>query len=88
MLKGNNAFSFHEVDLADKEKVDGIFTEEKFDRVIHLAAQAGVRYSIENPYAYIQSNIVGHLNILEACRHSDTIQNLALCILFVRLWDE
>lgn len=77
ILKENNSFSFYEVDLADKEKVDEIFVTEKFDRVIHLAAQAGVRYSLENPYAYIQSNIVGHLNILEACRHSDTIENLA-----------
>lgn len=57
-------------DLADKELVDSIFVEHKPDIVVNLAAQAGVRYSIENPDAYIQSNIIGFYNILEACRHS------------------
>lgn len=53
----------------DKAFIDSLFETERFDAVINLAAQAGVRYSIENPYAYVQSNVVGFLNILEACRH-------------------
>ncbi|MDE6084464.1 MAG: NAD-dependent epimerase/dehydratase family protein [Muribaculaceae bacterium] len=61
-------YKFCRVDICDKAKVDRLFEEEKFDIVINLAAQAGVRYSIENPYAYIESNIVGFLNILEASR--------------------
>lgn len=64
-----DAFSFHEIDLADKENIAQLFSREKFDRVIHLAAQAGVRYSLENPHAYAQANLIGHLNILEGCRH-------------------
>jgi UDP-glucuronate 4-epimerase len=62
-------FRFLQVDLADREKVNELFEGGKFERVIHLAAQAGVRYSLENPHIYIQSNIVGFTNILEACRH-------------------
>lgn len=61
---------FVRMDLADKEPIDKLFAEEKFDKVVNLAAQAGVRYSITNPYAYMQSNMVGFLNILEACRHN------------------
>ena len=57
------------LDIADKAAVDALFAEEKFDKVVNLAAQAGVRYSITNPYAYLQSNLVGFLNILEACRN-------------------
>ena len=57
-------------DIADKELIDSLFAEHKFDIVVNLAAQAGVRYSIENPDAYIQSNIIGFYNILEACRHN------------------
>ena len=57
------------MDLADKAAIDALFAEEKFDKVVNLAAQAGVRYSITNPYAYLQSNLVGFLNILEACRN-------------------
>lgn len=62
-------YRFVRADLEDKAFVDSLFATEKFDAVINLAAQAGVRYSIENPYAYVQSNVVGFLNILEACRH-------------------
>ena len=58
------------MDIADKEAVDSLFAAERFDKVMNLAAQAGVRYSITNPYAYMQSNMVGFLNILEACRHN------------------
>ena len=61
---------FIRMDLADKESIDKLFATEKFDKVVNLAAQAGVRYSITNPYAYMQSNMVGFLNILEACRHN------------------
>jgi UDP-glucuronate 4-epimerase len=58
------------MDLADREAVSRLFSEEKFDMVVNLAAQAGVRYSLKNPYAYIDSNISGFLNILEGCRHA------------------
>ena len=62
-------FTFIELDLADREGVAKLFAEQGFQRVIHLAAQAGVRYSIDNPMAYADSNLVGHLTILEGCRH-------------------
>jgi UDP-glucuronate 4-epimerase len=61
--------SFVKMDLADRESMNKLFELEQFDAVCNLAAQAGVRYSIENPYAYIDSNIVGFMNILEGCRH-------------------
>jgi len=63
-------YTFIHADLADQSTVDTAFATQKFDRVIHLAAQAGVRYSLENPRAYVTSNLVGFTNILEACRHS------------------
>ena len=63
-------FRFIKVDLADRVRLPVLFAEERFQRVIHLAAQAGVRYSITNPLAYIDSNVVGFANILEGCRHS------------------
>ena len=63
-------FSFHKIDLADREGIAQLFAHEKFNRVIHLAAQAGVRYSLENPFAYADSNLIGYLNILEGCRHN------------------
>ncbi|CZR09081.1 UDP-glucuronate 4-epimerase [Trichococcus flocculiformis] len=69
-IKEHPAFTFAEMDLADKEAIHELFAANKFDIVVNLAAQAGVRYSIENPDAYIQSNIVGFHNILEACRHN------------------
>lgn len=62
-------FTFIELDLADREGVAQLFADQQFDKVIHLAAQAGVRYSIDNPLAYADSNLVGHLTILEGCRH-------------------
>ena len=62
-------YHFFRIDLEDRERVLQIFKENKFDLVIHLAAQAGVRYSLENPWAYINSNIIGTMSILEACRH-------------------
>ena len=63
-------FEIKKVDLADRPAMANLFEQEQFDRVIHLAAQAGVRYSIENPHAYADSNLVGHLNILEGCRQT------------------
>ena len=63
-------WKFVKGDLADRDLIDGLFASEKFDIVVNLAAQAGVRYSIENPDAYIQSNLIGFYNILEACRHN------------------
>lgn len=63
--------SFQKVDLADDLRMSKLFSEENFDYVIHLAAQAGVRYSIENPHTYIKSNSEGFLNILEGCRHNN-----------------
>ena len=68
--KGSVQWTFIQGDLADKELVDSIFEKYHPDIVVNLAAQAGVRYSIENPDAYIQSNLIGFYNILEACRHS------------------
>jgi UDP-glucuronate 4-epimerase len=62
-------YSLIRANLADKTAVERCFTEHHFDRVIHLAAQAGVRYSLENPSAYVESNLVGFTNLLEACRH-------------------
>lgn len=68
-LEPNQAFRFEKLDISDYEGLCKLFNTEKFDRVIHLAAQAGVRYSIENPRAYAESNLVGFINILECCRH-------------------
>jgi UDP-glucuronate 4-epimerase len=69
-LKDNDRFTFYKRDIIDKDAVNTIFETESPEHIIHLAAQAGVRYSIENPYAYIDSNITGFMNILEACRHN------------------
>lgn len=68
-------FMFVRMNLEDREGLPQLFKEEKFDSVIHLAAQAGVRYSLENPMAYVDSNLVGFMNILESCRHNE-IQHL------------
>lgn len=68
-LKQQSGFEFIRADLADRAAIEQVFLDHNFDRVVNLAAQAGVRYSIENPRAYIDSNIVGFLNILEGCRH-------------------
>lgn len=65
-------YRFVLMDLLDRDALNGLIAREKFDAVCHLAAQAGVRYSLENPYAYIDSNITGFLNVLEACRRNGT----------------
>ena len=72
-LKNNpnsNNFKFYKVNLANPVELESIFAQHSFDRVIHLAAQAGVRYSLENPLAYVESNINGFVNLLEECRHN------------------
>ncbi|MCZ7837078.1 NAD-dependent epimerase [Atlantibacter hermannii] len=70
LLKKHSAFRFDKIDLADREAMATLFSTEQFQRVIHLAAQAGVRYSLENPHAYAEANLTGHLNVLEGCRHN------------------
>jgi UDP-glucuronate 4-epimerase len=70
-------FKFHRVDLADLGALKQALEGEKIRKVVHLAAQAGVRYSIENPHAYVQANIVGHVNVLEYCRYLDSLEVLA-----------
>ena len=67
-------YKFLRMDITDKTALDVLFKTEKFDKVINLAAQAGVRYSITNPYAYLESNIIGFLNILESCRNFEIKQ--------------
>ncbi|NRD74813.1 NAD-dependent epimerase [Shewanella sp. VB17] len=69
LLKNNSHFTFYKLDLFQRSDINSLFKIEKFDRVIHLGAQAGVRYSIENPHTYADSNLIGHVNILEGCRH-------------------
>src|SRR5690606_252714 len=68
-LESNANFRFVKMDLADREGMSGLFAAEKFQRVIHLAAQAGVRYSLQAPFEYVDSNLVGMVTILEGCRH-------------------
>ncbi len=71
-----SSHKFIKMDLANTNEINALFEKKKFDAVCNLAAQAGVRYSLENPHAYIQSNVVGFMNILEACRHND-VKNLS-----------
>jgi len=70
--RSTGEYRFHRADLADRNAVEACFADGPFDRVIHLAAQAGVRYSLENPHAYVESNLIGFVNILEACRYAKT----------------
>ncbi|ETI70142.1 NAD-dependent epimerase [Neobacillus vireti] len=69
ILEGHTHFDFYQIDLADKDKLTQLFKEKSIGVVINLAAQAGVRYSIDHPHTYVHSNVVGFINILEACRH-------------------
>ena len=71
VLLSQDRFNFHKINIADKNGLDPIFDSENITRVIHLAAQPGVRFSLTNPNAYIESNIQGFMNILEACRHNN-----------------
>ncbi len=68
-------FKFELMNIADRRAMANLFEREKFDRVVHLAAQAGVRYSLQNPHAYVDSNLVGFVNVLEGCRHN-AVQHL------------
>jgi UDP-glucuronate 4-epimerase len=74
-LRAHERFSFERLDLADRAGMDTLFARGRFERVVHLAAQAGVRYSIENPHAYAESNLTGTLHVLEGCRHN-AVQHL------------
>lgn len=69
-LQEKPGFSFYKLDLADREDIEQLFAEQSFDIVVNLAAQAGVRYSLTNPHAYVDRNLVGFVNVLEGCRHS------------------
>jgi UDP-glucuronate 4-epimerase len=69
ILRRHDNFRFVKLDLVDRTGIEALFTAEKFSRVVHLAAQAGVRYSIENPHVYVDSNVTGFLHIIEGCRH-------------------
>jgi len=71
LLTPNNRFTLHQLDLSDREGIEALFDKEAFDVVVNLAAQAGVRYSLTNPHAYVSSNLVGFINILECCRHKE-----------------
>ena len=81
-------WKFVKANLADKATIDALFEEEKFAVVVNLAAQAGVRYSITNPDAYIESNLIGFYNILEACRHTKLsiwfMHHLQVCMVVIR----
>ena len=70
-LEGNTGFRFIRMDLADAEALESLFAQEAFTHAVNLAAQAGVRYSLENPQSYVQSNLVGFANLLECCRHGN-----------------
>lgn len=70
-LRAHDQFSFEKLDLADRSGMEQLFRREGLQRVVHLAAQAGVRYSIENPHVYVDSNVVGTLHVLEGCRHHE-----------------
>lgn len=69
-LVGRDGFTFEKLDVADRDRIPEYFRRERPDRVVHLAAQAGVRYSLQNPHAYVDANLVGFVNILEGCRHN------------------
>jgi UDP-glucuronate 4-epimerase len=73
---GINSFAFERIDIADAAKMAALVRDNNIVRVVHLAAQAGVRYSIENPFAYERSNLAGHLSVMEACRHAEGFEHL------------
>ena len=70
-IEDEPGFTFEKLDLADRDATADLFTQHDFDRVVHLAAQAGVRYSLDNPHAYVDSNLVSFVNVLEGCRHAE-----------------
>ncbi|KKI20374.1 NAD-dependent epimerase/dehydratase family protein [Sphingomonas sp. Ag1] len=75
-FEGRPGFRFVRMDIADAEAIANLMREERITRVVHLAAQAGVRYSIDNPFAYQRSNLLGHLSVMEACRHMAGLEHL------------
>ena len=75
-LKKFSNFIFHKIDISDRASVPELFDQYHFDRVVNLAAQAGVRFSVKNPLAYIDSNVLGFTNIIEGCRHHN------ICLLY------
>jgi UDP-glucuronate 4-epimerase len=75
-FEGQGEFRFHRMDIADAEGIARIVRDNKVRRIVHLAAQAGVRYSLENPFAYERSNLAGHLSLLEASRHAEGFEHL------------
>ena len=84
-LTSHNNFKFIRCGIEDRDAVSGSFQSRKPDRVIHLAAQAGVRYSLTNPHAYIDANVMGFTNILEGCRHNG-ISHFGICQFIICLW--
>ena len=76
-LAENPNFTFHTLDLSEQGALETALGPAKITHILHLAAQAGVRYSLENPHSYVQSNVVGHLNVLEYARHNKALQHLA-----------
>ena len=76
-LSGQRGFAFYRADVSDRDHMAGIFAgDRRIDRIVHLAAQAGVRHSLVDPYAYVQANVMGHLVILEAARHASDVRHL------------
>jgi UDP-glucuronate 4-epimerase len=75
-LAGQPGFTFHRVNIADRDALSDSLANTRIDGMIHLAAQAGVRYSLENPFAYVEANLVGHMAILELCRHRPELRHL------------
>jgi UDP-glucuronate 4-epimerase len=75
-FKNKQAFSFERLDVADAPQMAALIRDNNATRVVHLAAQAGVRHSIDNPFAYERSNLAGHLSVMEACRHADGFEHL------------
>ena len=77
VLKKHEGFEFHKVDISNHEALEQAAGGKGVTHILHLAAQAGVRYSLDNPRAYVQANVMGHLNILEFARHSETVEHIA-----------
>ena len=71
LLRAERGFAFEQIDLADRASMERLFAKHRFAKVVHLAAQAGVRHSIDHPHAYVDANITGFLNVLEGCRHAE-----------------
>ncbi len=86
-LEDKDNFRFYQMDISDKPGMAKLFSEQGFDSVVNLAAQAGVRYSLTNPYAYIDSNISGFTNILEGCRHQSG-EAFSLCLFQFCIWGQ